>query len=280
MEDETLTYEERQKRAEKKKLKTIKRIVIGLIIFFLVLILNPFGTIGAGERGIQLRFGAVTGKIFDEGLYFRIPLVEKVKRIDVKIQKEEVTATAASKDLQIVTSIVALNFHIDPDKVADIYQDIGMQYDERIIAPAIQESVKAATAQFTAEECITKRAEVREAIKSLLVEKIGEVGIVIHEFNIIDLDFSASFNKAIEAKVTAEQEALKAQKDLQRVEFEAEQKVTKATADAEAIRIQAQAITQQGGKDYVQLQAIDKWNGILPVNWYGGAVLPFININQ
>lgn len=260
--------------------KAIKKLVIGLVLFILFLMLNPFGIVGAGERGIRLRFGAVTEDIIGEGLYFRIPFVESIKIMDVKIQKEQVTASAASKDLQTVTSIVALNFHLDPLKVADIYQSIGMDYDDRIITPTIQEAVKASTAQFTAEELITKRTEVREMIKALIIEKIGDIGIVVHEFNIIDLDFSASFNKAIEAKVTAEQHALAAKNKLEQVKFEAEQKVTKATAEAEAIRIQAQAITQQGGKDYVQLQAIDKWNGILPVNWYGGAVLPFIDIGR
>lgn len=258
----------------------IKKTVIGLVAFVLFLMLNPFGIVGAGERGIRLRFGAVTEGVIGEGLYFRIPFVESVKKMDVKIQKEQVTASAASKDLQTVTSIVALNFHLDPNKVADIYQNIGMDYDDKIITPAIQEAVKAATAQFTAEELITKRTKVRETIKELLTEKIGDVGIVIHEFNIIDLDFSASFNKAIEAKVTAEQDALAAKNKLEQIKFEAEQKVVAATADAEAIRIQAQAITQQGGKDYVQLQAIAQWNGILPVNWYGGAVLPFVNIGK
>jgi len=260
--------------------RDLKKLVIGVVILVLFLLLNPFGTIGAGERGIRLRFGAVVDEILNEGLYFRIPFVEVVKRIDVKIQKEQVKATAASKDLQEVTSVVALNFHLDPNKVTTIYQEVGIDYDDRIIAPAIQESVKASTAQFTAEELITKRAEVREKIRIILIGKIEKRGIIVDDFNIIDLDFSAAFNRAIEAKVTAEQDALAAQNKLAQVEFEATQKVTKATADAEAIRIQAQAITQQGGKDYVQLQAIDKWNGILPVNWYGGSVLPFIDIGH
>ena len=187
--------------------------------------------------------------------------------MDVKIQKEEVEASAASRDLQEVTSVVALNFHLDPNKVTSIYQKVGMKYQERIIDPAVQESVKAATAEFTAEELITKRGEVREEIKRLLKEKIEPMGILVDEFNIVDLDFSEAFNRAIEAKVTAQQRALEAENDLARVKMEAEQRIAQATAEAEAIRIQSQAVTQQGGKDYVNLKWIEAWQA-------GGSQVP------
>ncbi len=258
------------------EIQLIKRVIIGILAFFVII--STVGIIPAGQRGVRLRLGAVTGDVINEGLYFKIPFVENVKRMNVRIQKEEVVATAASKDLQEVSSVIALNFHLDPNEVARIYQEVGMNYDDVIIAPNIQEAVKDSTAQFTAEELITRRSEVRNKIQTLLTEKIALRGIVVDAFNIIDLEFSASFNKAIEAKVTAEQDALAAQNKLKQVEFEAEQKVAKATADAEAIRIQAKAIAQQGGEDYVQLQAIDKWDGVLPVNWYGGSVLPFVNV--
>ncbi len=253
--------------------KTIKSLVIGLILFVVFLIVNPVGMVGAGERGVRLRFGAVMDDVIGEGLYLRYPIADKIKIMDVKIQKEQVRASAASKDLQEVTSEVALNYHLDPTRVANIYQTVGIEYNERIIAPSIQEAVKAATAQFTAEELITKRSEVREKIKVLLAEKIEPMGILLDEFNIIDLNFSQAFNRAIEAKVTAEQDALAAQNKLEQVKFEAEQKVAKATAEAESIRIQAQAITQQGGKDYVNLQWIEAWR-------HGGAEVPNMIIGE
>jgi regulator of protease activity HflC (stomatin/prohibitin superfamily) len=145
--------------------------------------------------------------VLKEGLYFKWPLIETVKKMDVKIQKYEVDSSAASSDLQTVSSKVALNFHVDPNMVTSIYNNIGTDYQDRIIVPAVQESVKAATAKFTASELITKREEVRDAIKTILANKIGGDGIIIDELNITDFDFSDSFNSAIEAKVTAEQNA-------------------------------------------------------------------------
>lgn len=251
-------------------------LIIGAFIILLVLIANfPFGTVGAGERGVQLRFGAVTGNVFGEGLYFRIPFVERVEKLDVKIQKDEVNATAASKDLQTVESVVALNYHLDPAGVADLYQEVGIQYNSRIISPSMQEAVKAATAQFTAEELITKRPEVREKIKELLVGKLAVRGILLDEFNIVAFDFSKTFNEAIEAKVTAEQEALAAKNKLERVKFEAQQKIEEAKGKAEAITIESQAL--RNNPQVLQLRSLEKWDGKLP-QFLGSDAIPFLNI--
>ena len=210
--------------------------VVVIIIAVIVRVVNsPLGTVGAGERGVQLRFGAVTGHIFDEGLYFRIPFIENVQKMDVKIQKDEVPASAASKDLQIVTSKIALNYHLDPDSVNVVWQEIGKNYNTRIIAPSIQEAVKAESAKFTAEELITKREEVKERIKANLTERLFERSIIVDEFNIIDFEFSPAFNAAIEAKVTAEQLKLKAERDLERIKIEKEQQTTQGEAKAKAI---------------------------------------------
>ncbi|MBU1091721.1 prohibitin family protein, partial [Patescibacteria group bacterium] len=140
--------------------KFAKYIAIGLIA--IIILFGSFGTIGAGERGVLLQFGAVKDKIFDEGLYIKIPIIQDVVKIDVKIQKDEIPASASSKDLQIVTSKIALNYHLDPNSVNKIWQEIGKNYNTRIIAPSIQEAVKSVTAKFTAEELITKREEVKE----------------------------------------------------------------------------------------------------------------------
>ena len=250
--------------------------IIGAFIILLVLIANfPFGTIGAGERGVQLRFGAVTGRVFDEGLYFRIPFVEKIVKMDVKIQKDEVEAPAASKDLQTVRSVVALNYHLDPNEVATVFQEIGLEYNARIIAPSLQEAVKAGTAEFTAEELITKRPEVRERIKVLLIEKLTPRGIILDEFNIVEFEFSATFNEAIEAKVTAEQDALAAQNKLERVKFEALQRIEEAKGKAQAITIESQAL--RNNPQVLQLRSLEKWDGKLP-QFLGSDAIPFINI--
>lgn len=238
-----------------------------IVILVLIIFFGCWGTVGAGERGVLLQWGAVTGKVFEEGLFFKVPFMQHVRIMDIKIQKEQVDASAASKDLQIVTSKIALNYHLQSDKVANLWQTLGKDYKERIIDPAIQEAVKAATAKYTAEELITKREEVKEAIKQALRERLTQDYIIVDEFSIVNFDFSKSFNEAIESKVTAEQNALGAKNKLEQVKFEAEQRISQAKGEAEAIKIQAQAITQQGGKDYVNLQWIKAWGE-------GGAKVP------
>lgn len=254
--------------------------IIGTVIFILVLLINPIVLISAGERGVILNLGAVSDTIMNEGLNFRIPFLQSVKVFDVKMQKDEVETGAASKDLQEVKTTIALNYHLMPDMVNKLYQSIGTGFKNRIIDPSIQEAVKAATAKFTAEEAITKRQLVREEIKRLLTERLQKEYIVVDEVSITDFDFSNEFNKAIEMKVTAEQEALKAKNDLERVKMEAEQRIAQATAEAQAIRIQAESIAKQGGQSYVQLKAIEKWDGKLPVQMIPNATVPFLDLNQ
>lgn len=254
--------------------KTISLTVFTLLA--LVLIFNSFGIVGAGERGILLQFGAVQDRVFGEGLYFKIPIVQNVVKIDVKIQKDEVHSSAASKDLQIVTSKIALNYHLAPESVNRIWQEVGRDYNIRIIAPSIQEAVKAESAKFTAEELIIKREEVKEQIKANLTERLLERSIVVDEFNIIEFQFSQAFNEAIEAKVTAEQLKLKADRDLERIKIEAQQKIAESQGKAEAIRIEAQALRQNA--QVVELRWIEKWDGKVPLYW--GEASPFIGINR
>ena len=263
-----------EKIMEMKIKKIIFYTVFGLLA--LMIIFGVFGTIGAGERGVLLQFGAVKDKVFGEGLYFKIPFVQSVVKMDVKIQKDEIPASASSKDLQVVTSKIALNYHLDPKAVNKIWQEVGKNYNTRIIAPSIQEGVKAVTARFTAEELITKREEVKEQIKSNLTSRLLEHAILVDEFNIIDFEFSAAFNEAIEAKVKAEQLKLKADRDLERIKIEKEQMIAAAQGKAEAIRIEAQALIQN--PKVVELRWIEKWDGKVPTYWGGAS--PFIGINQ
>lgn len=250
--------------------------ILTAFIGVVILLFTTFGTIGAGERGVRTRFGAVVGDPLGEGLYIKIPFIEGIKTMDIKIQKLEVNADSASKDLQTVTTVVALNFKLDSSKVTGLYQSIGMDYKSRMIDPAIQEAVKSSTAKFTAEELITKRSEVREDIKLNLKTKLEPYGIIIDEFNIVNFDFSASFNAAIEKKVTAEQDALAAKNRLEQIKFEAQQKIEEAKGKAEAITIEANAL--RNNPDVLELRALEKWNGILP-QVTGGAV-PFINLER
>lgn len=257
----------------------IGKIIIHFLLSIFIVFPLLFGTwsiVRAGERGVRVRFGAAVGTV-NEGLNFKLPYIEKIVKMDVKVQKDEVDAGGASKDLQTVNSKLAVNFNLSPDYVTEIYKSVGLDYKSRLIDPAIQESVKAVTAKYTAEELITKRELVRDEIKTVLSGKMLPYGLIIDQVNIVNFDFSESFNTAIEAKVTAEQSALAAKNKLEQVKFEAEQRVTTAKAEAEAIRIQAQAITQQGGAEYVNLKAVEKWNGVMPQYMLGNST-PFINI--
>ncbi len=256
----------------KRIVKTMSGIFIGVILLILTI-----GFVPVGYRGIATRLGNVTGQVRGQGIFFKVPFIEGNKNIEVRVQKEQAKVTAASKDLQDVSAEVALNFRLDPDKVVTLYQTLGMDYDNRVLIPALQESVKATTAKYTAEELITKRAEVRDGITMTMIEKLEGTGIIVEEFNVLDLNFSESFNKAIEAKVTAEQEALAAKNKLEQVKYEAEQRIAQAKGEAEAIKIQSEAIQAQGGVNYVQLKAIEKWKGEVPQYLFGDSV-PFVNL--
>ncbi len=256
-----------------------KKIILGSVAFIvLIIFLLSFTTVKAGQKAVVLNFGAYKGKTLEPGLHWLMPFRDKIVKMDVTVIKQEQGVRAATKDLQDVTAQVALNHQIDPDHVSDVYVSLTKDYEERVIVPSLQESVKAATAKYTAEELITKRSEVREEIKRLLTDKLVPHHMIVNDFNIINFSFSPSFTSAIEKKVTAEQDALASKNKLEQTKYEAEQSVVSARAQAESIKIQAEAVNAQGGADYVQLQAIAQWDGHLPTQFVPGSALPFVNL--
>jgi regulator of protease activity HflC (stomatin/prohibitin superfamily) len=257
----------------------IKYIILAVAALVFLLFLNPFVVIGAGERGVVLNFGAVQEHVLDEGIHFRIPVVQQIIKMDVKIQKARTDSEASTKDLQITKFSIVLNYHISPDTVNWIYQNIGTQFGERIIEPSVQEGVKAIAARYTAEELITQRDKVSLEIKELLSKRLLSYRIAIDDFSIVSFTFSSAFTDAIEQKQTAEQNALKALRDLDRIKIEAQQTIEQARAEATALRLKRSEITTnllQLQQIQAQLKAIEKWNGVLP-NVTSGAV-PFLNI--
>jgi len=259
-----------------------RNLLIIAVCVLLLLIFKPWVQIGAGERGIVLNFGAVQDVVLNEGLHFRIPIVQEVILMDVKIQKVVTDAASASSDLQDVAMSVALNYHISPDKANIVYQTIGIDYKNRIIDPAIQEVMKAVSARYTAEELITKRPSVSMEMQESLNERLLKSNILVDAFSIVSFNFSEIFTDAIEAKQTAEQNALKAKRDLDRIKVEAEQTIVAAQAEAEALRLQKMNISPdliELRKIEANLKAIDKWNGILPQVTGAGAV-PFIGVGD
>lgn len=248
---------------------------IGAIVLVLVvLLLGSFTLVNAGQRGVVVRLGNVQDRVLDEGLHLKTPFVDQVTKMDVTTQKIETEADSASKDLQSISTTVALNYALNPLTVNTNYQEYRKEVQVRLIDPSIQEAVKATTAQFTAEEVITKRQEVGTMIEQHLREKLTQEGIEVKSIAIVNFSFSQAFDNAIEAKQVAEQRALQAERDLERIEIEAQQTIERAKAEAEAIRITGDALREN--PSLVELEAVKKWNGVLPT--YTGDAVPFITI--
>jgi len=260
----------------------VKKVILGLgVVLALVLLWGTVGTVGAGERGVLLRFGAVTGRIYDEGLYFKIPFVDEVTPMSTQIQKYAAPATSSSKDLQVVTTEVTLNFQLDAAQVGEIYRSLRSDYQNRVIQPYIQEAVKSTTANYNAEELITRRPAVKDALQALMGERLAPLGIGVVQLSITDFQFSAAFQQAIEAKVTAVQQALEAENALRRVEFEAQQQVTRATAEAKGLELQKAQVTPgllQLRQIEVQRTAVEKWNGVMPSVVTSGGPVPMLDV--
>ena len=260
-------------------------ILLGVIVVLgLVLLFGSFSMVGAGKRGVITQFGKVSDKVLGEGFNFKMPIRDKVIKMSVQTQtvqfdnksdkgdsSESSSMFCATKDLQDVQIAVIVNYHVDASKVNKIYQQYASTYQSNIIEPIIREVVKSQSALYTAEELVTKRAEFSEKVSTILASKFAEKDAIFERLNITNFQFSESFSKAIEAKVTAEQNALAAKNKLEQVKFEADQRMAQAKGEAEAIKIQASAIQAQGGKEYVELQWISKWNGSLPTTSLGNS---------
>ncbi len=246
------------------KVGAVVKTVIGVIIFIIVLslILGCFGTVSAGERGVKTRFGAIAS-VATPGLYFKLPIIERMTMMDVHTQSLISDLQAASNDLQDTRLSVVVNYHIEPTTVAEIYKQYGDApiYYHTVVDPLITATIKAVASQYTASDQIQKRAEMSARALNELEKAFEGKNVVIEKADITNVKFSDSFTEAIEAKVTAIQNAEAAKNKLVQTQAEADQKVVTAKADAETIRIQAQAINSQGGADYVALQALKVWKG-------------------
>lgn len=254
--------------------KIIGGIIAAAVV--LIVVLNSFTSVEAGHSGVVLTFGKVSETVLSEGLHVKIPFIQQIIQIDNRVLKAEVDCSSASKDLQTVSSTIALNYRVRNEASAKIYKEVGLSYENVIINPAIQECVKAVTAKYTAEQLITERQIISDQMKELLNEKISSYGLELEIFNIISFEFTAEYNAAIEAKQTAQQNALKAEQDLQRIKVEAEQTVAQAEAEAEAYRLKSEQITPQ----MIAMEYIDKWDGKLPAVAGGDSSSMLIDISE
>ncbi len=253
------------------------KIVLAIIILVIaaVVFVSSLAIVPAGSTGVITTFGKVSENTYSEGFHLKIPLAQELVVVSNKIQVYEADASAVSKDLQTVSSKIAVNFRVKADSSASIYKNIGADYQTVILMPAVQESMKAISAKYTAEELITERNKVGEEIKEQLSEKVTDYGIQIEKFNIVNFEFSEEFNAAIEQKQVAEQNKLKAQTEKEQKKIEAEAEAAKikinAEAKAEAIKTEADAqaeanklLSESLSPELIDYQTIEKWDGIMP----------------
>lgn len=249
-------------------------ISLGLVLSTVVF--QCFTVVPAGHIGVQVTLGEVNQQTLAEGAHFVNP-ISRVKEVEVRLVTAQLKqASAGTKDLQQIHTDIVLNYRIDGSKAAHIYKEFGFDLQDRVILPALSESLKAVTAHYTSEELVTKRDMVSTQVKDEVAGKLGKYGVSVGDISLVNFGFSAEYQKAIEAKVIATQSKLKAEQDLQRIEVEAKQEIAKAEGRAKAIQIETQAINSQGGANYVQLKAIEKWDGNLPSTMAG--TVPFINV--
>jgi regulator of protease activity HflC (stomatin/prohibitin superfamily) len=271
----------------------IKYLIIAAVVA--VLSTSAIFTIPAGTRGVLLRFGAVEQGSLAPGLHFKLPFIESYETLSVRVQKAQTTETAASQDLQIVTSKVAVNFNLDPKGIVAVYSRIGSveAMYQRIISPAVSNAVKAVTAEYNADDLLKKRELVRAEIAKDIRQAVSPYNVVVDAVNITNFNFSADYNKAIERKQVAQQQALQAKYDLQSAQIAAQKQVAiakaqaeaqiakakgnaqatilNAQADAKAMELKAKAITPQ----ILELQALQTWNGNMP-QVLGGSMSGFL----
>jgi regulator of protease activity HflC (stomatin/prohibitin superfamily) len=255
-------------------------IVIGGTVLTLlvgVTLLNCFVTVNPGERGVVIKLGKVQDGVLDEGTHPILPFITSVKKLSVRIQKTDIETSAGTKDLQSVTTSISLNWYIDPTKVNKVYQQIGDQQEvvTRIITPALNEVLKAATPKRTAEEILTQRAELKEEIDGEIKKRLTVYGIQASEVALVNVAFSAEFAKAIEAKQISEQQAKQAEYEALKAAKQAQAEINRAKGQAEAQRLMRQTLTPE----LLQKQAIEKWNGQFPQVISGNGTLPFINVS-
>ncbi len=227
--------------------------IVGLMVLFL---LFCFRVVGVGQVGIITQFGQVTREA-QSGVVIKAPWpIQHITKMNIKTQKEQQDATAASKDLQTVTTTIALNYHLTPLTAKKVFVEVGTDYSTVVIDPILQESIKSVTAQYDAAELIAERSKVEVALQDKLSSKLTDRGITVDNVSIVNFSFSDAFNQSIEQKQVAQQNAQKAQYELQT-----------ATTNAQAQDVQAKTLTPE----YLELQAIQKWDGHMPATVAGGS---------
>jgi regulator of protease activity HflC (stomatin/prohibitin superfamily) len=253
------------------------KLFVWVVLLGMALALLGFSiyTVPAGSVGVITRWEAVNRTV-QPGLGLKIPVAERLHIMDIRTQKEQVEVSAASRDLQVVTSTIAVNYRLDGKFALEVYQSVGIGYLDILVAPAIQNVFKATTAGYTAEELITKREEVRLKAEEVLAAQLVDYHVIVENFNVVNFDFSPEFNAAIEAKQVAQQQVETAKQRLAQAQVDAQTAIAQAQgqADSQAVLKESGALTPE----YLEYLALTKWNGILPA--VTGGSTPFIDITE
>ena len=267
-----------------------RAVAIGILLLIVigVVAVSSVKIVDAGHRGVLLHWNAVdlSHPPLDEGLHFVVPFQDDVVQIEVRTLKYDRETRSASKDLQTVETTVTVNYHPSKEHIHTLYKNLGLDYENRIIQPAIEETVKQVTANYNAEELITKRPQVKQDIEASIKTRLNQFNVVTEVISITDFEFSPLFDKAIESKVEAEQKALKAENDLRRIEVEARQheaqavglanaNIAEAKGEAEAISTINRALAEN--PHYMEWLKTKEWDGKLPLV-VGEGGTPFIQI--
>lgn len=246
------------------------------LCWLLLILFGCFSTIKTGEVGIKTRFGKIVSSTNSEGIIFKSPL-EKIEKIDIKVQKYEnkVALSTSTRDMQVVNNItVSVNYRIDGTRVVDLYKKTGTKYNETVLEPAIQETIKAVISKYTAEELVTKRSEISLDINNTLNKRINDYGINSTAVAINNFDFSEAYNQAIEQKAVSEQNVLTAKQELEKARVESEKKIVEAEATNRANELLKQNVTDE----VLMKQFIEKWDGKLPATYAGDDILGMFNL--
>jgi regulator of protease activity HflC (stomatin/prohibitin superfamily) len=277
------------KTLESFELKGPKPRTIGiLIILFIIFIFfwGSFAIVPAGHRGVVLWWGSVEKRIMGEGLNFKVPIAERVIKVDVKVQPHPFKEIdAASKEYQIVKLTGMMNFHIDPSYVNDLYQKVGLDFANKVIDPAFNDFVKEVVPIYQITEILPKREEIRKRAMMKLGDNLARYHIIVDDIYFANIRFSPEYEKAVEAKQVAQQQVETQRQVLAQREIEAQQKVATAKGEAESILVVAQgqakandALSRSISPILVEYKGIEKWNGILPQ--FTGGVVPFIDLGK
>lgn len=246
-------------------------VIVGLIAFIILLCMcNPFTIINAGERGVKVTLGQVSDESFTEGVHFVTPFISKIHTMDIKTQKSNIITQTYTKDLQQAKITYVVNYNLQPQNTYKMYKEVGKNYKDIVLVPVVEGTVKDIIGSYNANDLVGNRNIVTNSILSKLQNQLCNNYIDITDFQITDINYNDTFEKAVELKVQAEQEALKAKNNTIRVQEEARQKVISAEAEAKAIRIKAEALKQN--KDLVNLTVAEKWDGHLPTHVLGNSI--------